>query len=378
MELNEIKDALEGIKAQTETKSNEVKTELKGKIEALEAKMVSNEVIDTLKADLKAIQDHADALDVKLKSRKETTEVKSFDDALSVSLKDNFEAVKNVRKGAGAKLEVKAVGDMTIATNLTGGAVKTYQAGLVMNPSQKINFTDLVPTISSSTGIYVVYKENGAGEGSISTQTEGGNKSQRDYDFTEVTYNAAYLSGYTRFSKQMAQDLPFLQSFLPDALRRDYYKAENAQFYTALAAAATASTTAKTVDVEQVVDDLGALEAADYAANGIVMNPKDWYSIALTKPQDYSIPGIVMFQNGMLTINGVPVYKATWCPVDKYIIGDWNNAKKVAVDGLAVEFFEQDANNVTTNKITARIEQRVVLAIDDAKAFILGDFGNAV
>lgn len=375
MEINEIKDALEGIKAQTETKSTEVKTELKGLIDALEAKMVGQEAIDTLKADLKAIQDHADALDVKLQGQK-SVELKSYNDVISNEIKSNFEVIKNVRKGAGAKLEVKAVGDMTIATNLTGGAVKTYQAGVVMNPGQKINFSDLVPTISSATGIYIVYKENGAGEGSISNQTEGGNKSQRDYDFTEVTYNASYLSGYTRFSKQMSQDLPFLQSFLPDALRRDYLKAENSQFYTALAAAATASTTAKTVDIEQVVDDLGALEAADYEANGIVMNPKDWYSIALTKPADYSLPGVVMFQNGVLTINGVPVYKATWCPVDKYIIGDWNNAKKVAVDGLAVEFFEQDGNNVTQNKITARIEQRVVLAIDDAKAFILGDFGN--
>lgn len=376
MEINEIKDALEGIKAQTETKSTEVKNELKGLIDALESKMVGQEAIDTLKADLKAIQEHADALDVKLQGQK-NVELKSYNDVIANEIKTNYEVIKNVRKGAGAKLEVKAVGDMTIATNLTGGAVKTYQAGVVMNPGQKINFSDLVPTISSATGIYIVYKENGAGEGSISTQTEGGNKSQRDYDFTEVTYNASYLSGYTRFSKQMAQDLPFLQSFLPDALRRDYLKAENAQFFTALTAAATASTTTKTIDVEQLVDDLGALEAADYEANGIVLNPKDWYTIALTKPADYSLPGVVMFQNGVLTINGVPVYKATWCTVNKYIIGDWNNAKKVAVDGLAVEFFEQDGNNVTQNKITARIEQRVVLAIDDAKAFIYGDFGVA-
>jgi HK97 family phage major capsid protein len=375
MEVKEITDALEGIKSAAELKNTEVKAELKGLIETLEAKMATNESIDTLKEELKAIQDHANKLDVKLQE-KNFSEVKNYGDAIANEIKTNFETIKNVRKGASAKLEVKAVGDMTIAANLTGGAVKTYQPGVVMNPSQKINFSDLVPTISSATGIYIVYKENGAGEGSISTQTEGGNKSQRDYDFTEVTYNASYLSGYTRFSKQMSQDLPFLQSFLPDALRRDYLKAENLQFYTALAAAATASTTAKTVDVEQVVDDMGALEAADYEANGIVMNPKDWYSIALTKPSDYSLPGVVMFQNGVLTINGVPVYKATWCPVDKYIIGDWSNAKKVAVDGLAVEFFEQDGNNVTQNKITARIEQRVVLAIDDAKGFILGDFGN--
>ena len=122
---------------------------------------------------------------------------------------------------------------------------------------------------------------------------------------------------------------------------------------------------------------MGTLESTDYMVNGIVLNPKDWASIAMTKPNDYSLPGIVQFVNGKLTINGIPVYKASWIPVDKYLIGDWSYAKKVVVDGLAVEFFEQDADNVTKNLITARIESRTVLGIDMPAAFILGDFGNS-
>src|SRR3989304_4835883 len=240
---------------------------------------------------------------------------------------------------------------MTIATNLTGSAVATVQDGVSIVPSQKIKLPKRVPTVNSATGIYVIYRETGA-EGSISTQTEGSAKSQKDYDLTAVTFNAAYLAGFTRYSKQMAQDLPFLQSFLPMALRRDYFKAENLQFYTALAAAATASTTAKTVDVEQLVDDMGSLEAIDYDVTGIVLNPKDWANIAITKPNDYSLPGIVTFVNGKLAINGVPVYKASWIPVDKYLMGDWSYAKKIAVDGLAVEFFRSEEH---TSELQSRL-----------------------
>jgi len=377
MEALEIKTALEGIKAQVDTKATEQTAEVKGLIEALETKMKSEKDADilALKADLTAIQAHADKLDLKLQEKGTETETKSYDAILQAELKDNFDSVSKVTKGRSARIETKAVGNMTIATNLTGSAVATVQDGVSIVPSQKINFSDLVPTVNSATGIYVIYRETGA-EGSISTQTEGASKSQKDYDLTAVTFNAAYLSGFTRYSKQMAQDLPFLQSFLPTALRRDYFKAENLQFYTALAAAATASTTAKTVDVEQLVDDMGSLESIDYDVTGIVLNPKDWANIAITKPNDYSLPGIVTFVNGRLAINGVPVYKASWMPVDKYLMGDWSYAKKIAVDGLAVEFFEQDADNVTKNLITARIEQRVVLGIDMPTAFILGDFGN--
>jgi HK97 family phage major capsid protein len=378
MEATEIKTALEGIKTQVETKSTEQKAEVKAMIEGLEAKMKADTdaSITELKSSLEAIQKHADNLDIKLQEKNTEVKAEGYNEVMTKAIKDNFDAIKNVSKGRNASMEVKVVGDMTVSANLTGASVATYQPGAALVPSQLINFADLVPTVNSATGTYVIYRETG-GEGSISAQTPGVAKTQKDYDFTAVTFNAAYIAGYARYAKQMAQDLPFLASSLPTMLRRDYFKAENLNFYTALAAAATVSTSAKTVDVEQVIDDMGTLEATDYMVNGIVMNPKDWASIAMTKPNDYSLPGIVQFVNGKLTINGIPVYKASWIPVDKYLIGDWSYAKKVVVDGLAVEFFEQDADNVTKNLITARIESRTVLGIDMPAAFILGDFGNS-
>lgn len=378
MEANEIKSALEGIKAQVETKATEQTVEVKGLIDALEAKMKAEKdaSIEALKVDLKAIQDHADKLDVKMQEKGNGEIKEGYAEVMVKGIADNYENIKTVSKGRNAKLELKTVGDMTASANLTGSTVITYQPGVAMVPSQMVNFSDLVPTVNSATGTYVVYRETG-GEGSISAQgTPGAAKTQKDYDLTAVTFTADYIAGYTRYAKQMAQDLPFLQSFLPNALRRDYFKAENSIFYTALSTAATASTTAKTVDVEQLIDDMATLEAADYIVNGIVLNPKDWASIAMTKPNDYSLPGIVQFVNGKLTINGVPVVKASWIPADKYLLGDWSYAKKVVVDGLAVEFFEQDADNVTKNLITARVESRTVLGIDMPAAFIHGDFGN--
>lgn len=378
MEALEIKNALEGIKTQLEAKATEQTVEVKGMIEALEAKMEAKQgaSIAELKTMLDAVQAHADKLDIKIQEKGTGTKSETYSELMVKSIADNFETIKMVTKGKSAKLELKTVGNMTAANNLTGSVVNTYQQGVAAVPSQMVNFSDLVPTVNSATGSYVIYRETGT-EGSISAQTtHGAPKTQIDYDYTAVTFTADYIAGYARVAKQMIQDLPFLQSALPSALRRDYFKRENNIFYTALSAAATASTTAKTVDVEQLIDDMGTLEASDFLVSAIVLNPKDWAEISMTKPNDYSLPGIVQFVNGKLTINGVPVVKASWIPADKYLMGDWSYAKKVLVDGLAVEFFEQDSDNVQRNLITARVESRTVLGIDRPDAFIFGDFGN--
>lgn len=366
----EIKTLLEAIKSQVLQSTSESKSAVEAQISAFEAKMATTESVTELKAMIEAIQLQADNLDAKLNAPKQETKSPTYIGSMVKSLTDNFETIKNVAKGRSAKVELKTVGDMTQAANLTGENVHTYQPGVAMVPSQKVNFADLVPTVNSATGTYVLYRET-TSEGGITSQTEGSPKSQIDYDLAAITYNATYISGYARYAKQMAQDLPFLTSFLPNALRRDYWKAENSIFNTAFAAAIPTLTTVKVVTVEKIIDAISQLETLNYDVNGIVVTPAVWAEIALTKSTagEYSIPGVVTLMNGQLALNGVPVYKASWVPANTVYVGDWTQAKKVLVDGLAVEFFEQDADNVTKNLITARVESRTVLAIDRTDAF---------
>jgi HK97 family phage major capsid protein len=261
---------------------------------------------------------------------------------------------------------------------LTGDAVRTYQPGVAMVPNRKINFRDLIPAVASATGIYTLYRETGV-EGSISVQsTPGDAKTQIDYDLTAVTYTARYIAGFARIDKSMLQDLPFLQSALPQMLLRDFYKAEDLKFYTDLSGAATGSTTTSaTVDAEQIIDYVANLESADFTPNGIVVNPKQWARLVTTKPADYSVPGgFTITADGNIAIAGIPVYKSSFIADDKVLVGDWNYAKRVVVDDLKVEFFEQDSDNVQKNLVTCRIEAREVLAIDRLDAFVFADLGN--
>jgi HK97 family phage major capsid protein len=372
MEALEIKTALEGIKAQVETKSTEQSIEVKGLIDAVKAE--NTLVIDGLKADLKATQDHADKLDLKLQEK--SLEAKKGEDTLVKGITENFENIGKVRQGNA--VQVKVVGDMTLPVNLVGAQPKDYNFDVVMIPGQAVNVSDLVGAVNISGGTYTFPRE-GAGEGSIGAQVEGANKNQRDYDFTMVDVNTDFIAGFTRYSKKMANNLPFLTSFIPKALRRDYAFAENAAFNTVLATNATASTEIITGKnrIEMLINEIAKLQDANFSVNGIVVRPSDYWNILKTEKSTgagYGLPGVVTFEGSQLRINGIPIFLGTWLAANKYFVGNWTRVNKIITEGLSLEFSEQEGTNFVKNNITARIEAQVALAVEQPAALVYGDF----
>ena len=361
----EVKSAIDALEVKmTEANKTQFATELKAATEAMEAKFA---------ADLKAVQDHADKLDVKLQEKSATT---ANEDTLVKSIKENFEGISNVRKGNA--VQVKAVGNMTLPVNLTGDAPRDYNLNVVMTPGQLLNVSDLVGSVNIAGGTYTYPRETG-GEGSISAQTEGSSKTQKDYDITMVDLATNFIAGFTRYSKKMANNLPFLTSFIPDALRRDYAIAENSIFNAVLAAAATASTQIITGKnkIEMLLNEIATQEGLNYQVNGIVVRPADYWDILKTEKSTgagYGLPGIVTLENGQLRINGIPLYRANWLAANKYYVGDWTRVNKIVTEGLSLEFSETEGTNFVNNNITARIEAQVGLAVEQPAAIIYGDF----
>lgn len=377
----EVKKAVASFEASVK---EDVQSQVKSVKEAFEAELkeIKEGMIEAAKKhadELAEVQKHADALDVKMQS-KAKSEVKgqSFNEVIKTSIKDNFESVSTVRKGNSVKIDIKAVGDMTLGNNLTGDQPRDYSNSVIAVPSPLINFVDLIGApINISGGTYTFPQEVGS-EGAIAFQTEGSAKSKIDYDLKMVDVTTDFLAGTTTYSKKMANNLPFLESFIPRALRRDYIKQENEEFYTVLAAGALAS--AQTSDtqneIEMLMQEIATLEQLDNPVNGIVVRPSDWWKIQATDKSSsgYGLPGVVTYTNGTLYINGIPVYKATWIPENKYLVGDWTMIKKVVTEGLSLEFSNENKDNFEKNNITARIESQIGLAIERDTAVILGDF----
>lgn len=316
-------------------------------------------------------------------------EVRDFGTSFAKAIKENFDGIKTVTKGKAKAFDLeagtglyKAASNMTTTGNLTGSPQITYMPTPVLTPRQLVNFRDLVPSFQSATGLIAIFRENYNGgvspeQGAFGQQlTQGALKEQVGYDFTNVQFTAQYMGGFVRISKQMLQDMLFLQTYLPQMLMRDYYKYENSVFYAAQVAAALGTHTAGGNAAETFINDIANLETANFAPNGIVTTPLIWGNLMKTRlpstGTSYSIPGGIYInpQTGQAEIAGIPILKATWVTANTALIADWTQSQVATVDGLKVEFFEQDSDNVQRNLITVRVEARVVLVTGQPYAFV--------
>jgi len=117
----------------------------------------------------------------------------------------------------------------------------------------------------------------------------------------------------------------------------------------------------------------------DREANGILLNPQDWYNLLLYKAStsgQYSLPvNLVQFINGQIYIAGVPVFKSTAQTFSDFLVGDWTmGANLITREPARVEFFREDSTNVRTNQVTVRIEERVALPVYGNDYFVYGNF----
>lgn len=374
-EVKSAADAVNTMKAANEAAIADVK----GQVAEVKSTLVTMD--EAAKANQKALDELIAAKNAKSIEAKSK---KSFGDAFADAMAEAFESkqaeFKNFQKDRNAKftLELKEVGTMTTGNNLTGDGVATYNTRQGLVPAQKINFRDLIPTTQSPTGLYVTYRETGT-EGALTVQTEGNSKGQIDYDLTEVKVVSDYIAGFARFSKQMMFQLPFLQSSLQRMLLRDFYKKENAQFFSVVSQAATGSTTSSaTVDAEQLVDWIANQLNANFNASFALVNYSQWARLLKTKPADYSVPGgVIIDPAGNIRICGVPVIGASWVTDDKALIIDSDFIERVETESLRVEFSYEDADNFTKNLVTARVECFEDINLLRTDAAIYGDFGNA-
>lgn len=365
------------LKSVFETRLDEANKLAKAENDKLEAKVAAlNEELGKKGASLELIMKEVDDLKAgagRFRGGEQVGEKKAAV-IIAEAFEEHFAELKGVRKGAGAKLELKAAGTMTAAANLTGNVIATYDNQVAVRGRRRINVRDIIPVINSSTGRWIFYRQNTpVGEGSIGFQSApGATKPQLDYDLTEVPVNATFMAGWVLIERSMMQDLPFLQNFVANELVEDFKRAESQAYFTQLAAGAAGDgTTGSTVYAEKLIDWIATLMGNDWYANAIITTPANWASVLKTKPNDYSVPGGVQISaDGTVLFCGIPLIAQNNIAAGKTLIGDFTQAAILQAEGMSVDFFEQDGTNVRQNLVTARIEARTALAYRRPDAFI--------
>jgi HK97 family phage major capsid protein len=285
-----------------------------------------------------------------------------------VENKSSIQSVQNTTQ----KFQVKTVGDMTTVANLTGNIPYTYRPGLVPLPFENIHARNLFTVTPSETDSYHFYRHT-LGEGAINWQGgEANAKQQIDEDLVETTVNLDYLAGYLKVSRKMLRNFSALQSYLGRWLPERYYQAEDTKAWISIVGQATGATDSTGTDmISRIIRTIGAQKQARYNPNAIIIDGNVWAKILTYKSNgEFTQPiGVVnVLPTGQLTVCGIPVYTATWVGGDEAIILDTRYFEIIQSEGLSLQFFEQDSDNVTKNKITARIEASVGFAVLDPAA----------
>jgi HK97 family phage major capsid protein len=321
----------------------------------------------------------------------------SFKSELATNMneaKEGFEKMLREGKGSRVDFELKAVGDMTFANNFStaDSSVTFVKPGIIELPKRKLHIRELLQVGGMGNKSNFDFVKEIVGEGAPASIGEGATKPQFDLDLQESSVKAEWIAGWLRISRNMLDDVEGMTTFLGSRLPELLLRAEDSQLLSGTGTSPqlkglmtagnfTAASSAATVDVEQIIQAISQLESADREANGVLVNPADYYNIMLTKSSgsgEYDLPySLVQIVNGQLIIAGVPVYKSTAMTVDKFLVGDWvMGANLIFREPAKLQFFYEDGTNVRENKVTVRIEERVAFPVYGNDYFILGDFGN--
>ncbi len=298
---------------------------------------------------------------------------KSMGKLLVEIVAENFDAIKNERQFN----SMKAVETMTLTNQLTGTSQVSYVENPILRSFFNPHLYDVFRIIPTATGNVTFPRGNNpVGEGSFGTQTEGSSKAQVDYDVTMVNTSVPFIAGFAKVSRQMLQDLPFLQAYLSQSLLEDWNRRVNNSFMSTITASATAGSTSATPVAERVVDYTAQHLALGLGQPNLILTTHAvWASILKTQPTNgsYGVPGgITIGANGETRIIGIPVVPHSQIVSGKIYVMNTNAFAIAQASGLAVRSTEFDQDDFVKNVVTYRAEARVALLSFQPTAAIYG------
>ena len=290
-------------------------------------------------------------------------------------------------------LELKGA-DMTVGNSYTGEVIPADRVpDLKFDPNRRIHVRSLIPVGQTSSNLVRFVRES-AYDNAAAPTAQGSAKPQSDFDLTAVDRNIRTIPTFMRLTKEMLDDTPGLIAYLSSRAPSKLLNVEDTQILYGsgsgqnLHGVATDGSAWTTVSFGALINRFDVLAAAvvqttkdEYAPNAILINPSDYLSLVSVKETAgaYILPSYVSMTGGQMFIMGVPVYSINAVTAGDFFVGDWALGSQLFVrQGVTLEFFEQDADNVTKNFVTVRVEERIAFAVYNSKALVYGSFAAAL
>lgn len=327
------------------------------------------------------------------KDKKDRDELpKTFETVIKEAVLENQAGIQKFARKETKNLiiDLKVVGDMTVG-NVAGTRYGSlFAPSIIQQPYRRVHVRDFIPTDSAGPGnTFTFMRELTTGEGDIAPTAETSTKPQLDLDLEESTVNFETIAGWLRVTRKAMNNIPGFIAWLQRRLPEKLLRIEDAQILYGNGATPnlkgishadnhTAETSTATILAEKIIDAISQLEDSNERyATGVVLRPKEYYNFFKNKAVTsgmYDLPRNFIYNNGVLSVSGIPVIPTTAVIDGDFFVGDWQDGAQLLIqENMRLEFFEQDGTNVRENKVTVRIEETVAFPVYGASFFIMGE-----
>ena len=232
----------------------------------------------------------------------------------------------------------------------------------------------------------LTYYVLGAMEGTITTVSEGGAKPQVHVPYTPVTAPLQKIAGFLKETDELLSDNAFLESAIRNRGRYEFDKAVEGYIVDTLMGTSGVQTGESSISFDNILKAKQDIMAdTGYAPDAMIINPADLCTLLQSKDKNdqYLLggPGFGAYGNGSYNGNpriwGLNVVESSEVPAGQVIVGAFKAGGAVvskAGEGLRVEVSNSDQNDFIYNRITVRLEERILLAVRVPGAFeIVGE-----
>ena len=245
-----------------------------------------------------------------------------------------------------------------------------------------LEIRDLFDAQSISTLAYSFFREGATDTApSASGIAEAGSKTAVKYDpYDAVIVPLVKIAGYIKESDEFISDYPFLASAINGRLIYDLRKSIQTYLVNTLVGTSGIQVDDSSWDGDTTVTGLADLildaimdvqAVSGSAADAVLMNPTDWYSLRVGKDGENRYYGGGYFSDGLTpNIWGLPVVVTASVSAGTIVVGAFKQGGTVlSKGGVQVEASNSNEDDFIKNLMTIRAEERLALAVRVPSAF---------
>ena len=324
------------------------------------------------------------------------TKSEIFGDAL-----ENSESFKSMKAGNSnnASFDVKA--DVLISSDFSGASSSRdvtgveRVAGIKRDPANVTNMMNIIP-VASTTSNVIRYVKESAYTDNAANVAEGSAPTDSEFQLTAADAIVQKTSAVMTISQEMLDDTPGLQAYLSQRLPAKIMTVVDDQLLngsgvspnqlglinggTSFAAGGFANAIESAQELDCLIVSANQLALANYAANGIILNPTDFHKLYLLKDttNEYLRGNSVVSSDGFLRINGIPVYLNNKMAAGSFVVGDFAQGSQIFQrENLKLDFAYENNDNFDKYLVSVRGIIRMAHAIYLPNAFVKGTFSAA-